>query len=852
MRINSSSRSVATCLFVFITIVFLLSGMHSCKEKENLLPDCDISLPANGTVFLIGDDIEIKAQSTDQDGNIESVAFYFNNNEIIKATASPYQCIVSTETMSPGEYEIRAVATDDRQGMATDKITVSLEAPVELPEAAFSASPLVGDAPLTVVFSESSSGEPETWYWIFGDGEEENIRNPEHTFETPGVYSVSLIVENSAGIDTLSKSDYITVTEAVVAPEAGFSAVPLEGAAPLSVAFTDSSTHSPESWLWDFGDGTTANERNPVHEYQTPGIYTVSLLAGNEAGSDVLTKQGYISVYQDIVPPEAGFSATPLSGYAPLQVAFSDESVNDVDTWLWSFGDGATAIETNPVHIFEDPGTYTVTLTVSNAAGEDVVVKQEYISVLAVPVPPQTNFTGSPSFGDPPLQVTFTDLSVNIPETWEWNFGDGGVSTEQNPVYTYNVPGQYNVSLITSNIAGTDTLVKQSYIFVNNNVFPPQSNFSANPTLGYRPLEVTFTDLSLNDPASWLWDFGDGYTSDEQNPVHTYVRIGDFTVSLTVTNSEGSDVMTKEYYIQVTNPVQVPDAAFTAEPTFGESPLQVFFTDESTNVPTSWYWDFGDGNTTTAHSPVHIYTDPGVYTVSLTATNEAGSDTETKEDFIEVVLPATCPETMTDIDGNVYDALEIGSQCWMQQNLKVTHYPNGDEIPHVVFDDDWAALENNNTDDARCYVGNDPDSDYGMMYSFAAAIADNWERDNFDGQGVCPDGWRLPTHEEWTELIEFLGGEETAGAELKETGTEHWQYPNTGATNSSFFTALPGGFRSQEEGEFERKTEEAWFWTSQEYLNGLVYGRIMQYNSKEASLVAPAKSKGLTIRCILD
>jgi len=207
---------------------------------------------------------------------------------------------------------------------------------------------------------------------------------------------------------------------------------------------------------------------------------------------------------------------------------------------------------------------------------------------------------------------------------------------------------------------------------------------------------------------------------------------------------------------------------------------------------------------------------------------------------------------MTDIDGNVYDALEIGSQCWMQQNLKVTHYPNGDEIPHVVFDDDWAALENNNTDDARCYVGNDPDSDYGMMYSFAAAIADNWERDNFDGQGVCPDGWRLPTHEEWTELIEFLGGEETAGAELKETGTEHWQYPNTGATNSSFFTALPGGFRSQEEGEFERKTEEAWFWTSQEYLNGLVYGRIMQYNSKEASLVAPAKSKGLTIRCILD
>jgi PKD repeat protein len=174
---------------------------------------------------------------------------------------------------------------------------------------------------------------------------------------------------------------------------------------------------------------------------------------------------------------------------------------------------------------------------------------------------------------------------------------------------------------------------------------PPIANFSGTPTNGYIPLSVTFTDLSSNSPTSWAWDFGDSGTSTAQNPTHSYSAAGTYTVALTVTNAGGSDTNTKTNYITITVPV--PVANFTASDTDGTVPHSVTFTDTSTNTPTSWAWDFGDGHVSTAQNPTHVYTETGVYTVTLTATNAGGSDSETKINYV------TAGMTYRNFPGNI-------------------------------------------------------------------------------------------------------------------------------------------------------------------------------------------------------
>lgn len=169
-----------------------------------------------------------------------------------------------------------------------------------------------------------------------------------------------------------------------------------------------------------------------------------------------------------------------------------------------------------------------------------------------------------------------------------------------------------------------------------NVVGPPcdvVADFSGDPTSGCAPLTVNFTDLSSGPVISWSWDFGNGGTSTAQNPSHEYTSAGTYTVNLTVTSEICSDTETKTDYITVsTSPV----ADFAGDPTSGYAPLTVSFTDLSTNSPTSWSWDFGDGGTSTEQNPTHTYDTAGTYTVSLTASNACGSDIETKADYVTV------------------------------------------------------------------------------------------------------------------------------------------------------------------------------------------------------------------------
>ena len=196
--------------------------------------------------------------------------------------------------------------------------------------------------------------------------------------------------------------------------------------------------------------------------------------------------------------------------------------------------------------------------------------------------------------------------------------------------------------------------------------------------------------------------------------------------------------------------------------------------------------------------------------------------------------------TVTDIDGNVYETIQIGGQLWMAENLKVTHYNNGDSISYP-----------SNKDFGTFYEGqygvynNDPSNAdvYGNLYNWAAVV---------DDRGVCPDGWHIPTDAEYTVLTDYLGGESVAGGKMKEAGLEYWNSPNAGATNESGFTALPAGYRYSSNGYYYNIGNYGWFWSSSEYGSNYAWSRLLYYNYSNVGRSSSYKQYGFSIRCLGD
>ncbi|RXA15078.1 PKD domain-containing protein [Methanosarcina sp. MSH10X1] len=547
----------------------------------------------------------------------------------------------------PGKYSITLTLNETGKINAVTKSGyIMVSNGYEAPVAAFSATPVSGKAPLAVSFTDQSTGSPTSRKWTFGDGTYSTGKNPEHTYSKAGLYPVTLTVSNADGSNTLAKTGYIIVSNVLDSPVTGFSASPASGKEPLTVDFTGQSKGAPTSWKWSFGDGNNSIDKNAVHTYNKSGLYSVRLTASNEKGSNTLTKSSYIAVSSVLDGPVSRFSASPTSGKEPLTVSFTDKSIGTPTLWKWSFGDGNTSTDKNPVHMYNKSGLYNVTLAVSNANGSNALTKTGYIAVSGarddIPV---TGFSASPASGKAPLTVSFTDKSTGAPTLLKWSFGDGNNSTEENPVYTYTESGQYNVRLTAGNANGNNALTKSSYINVSSEggtvisdpgYIVPVTAFLATPATGSMPLTVSFTDQSTGSPTSRKWTFGDGTYSTEKNPVHTYNKSGRYPITLTTSNANGSNALTKSGYIVVSSVLDGPVSRFSASPTSGSMPLTVHFTDRSTGAPTAWKWSFGDGNTSTEKNPVHIYNKQGRYNVTLTASNANGSNALTKTGYIAV------------------------------------------------------------------------------------------------------------------------------------------------------------------------------------------------------------------------
>ena len=432
---------------------------------------------------------------------------------------------------------------------------------------------------------------------------------------------VNFTPTDTVNYTTASKDVTINVSDRPVAvlPVANFTAN-------LTGKFTDTSTNNPTSWEWNFGDGNTSTEQNPVHTFSSEGTYNVTLVATNTAGSSDVRSM-VIALNRILTPPDANFTANKTEGTTPLTVKFTDTSTNRPTGWKWDFGDSQTSTVQNPEHTFSGASVYNVTLVATNGDGSSGV-KSMGIKVNRVPTPPVADFTADKTEGTTPLTVKFTDKSTNSPTGWKWNFGDSQTSTVQNPEHTFSGAGVYNVTLIATNGDGSSG-VKSMGIKVNRAPTPPVANFTANKTEGTIPLTVKFTDTSTNSPTGWKWNFGDGSTSNDANPSHTYATAGKFIANLTVSNSDGTATANKT--ITASEAVLgTPKASFTVTPQTGRVPLTVKFTDKSTNA-TSLTWDFGDKTAiSTESNPSHIYKAAGFFTVKLTATNGNKSSVASK------------------------------------------------------------------------------------------------------------------------------------------------------------------------------------------------------------------------------
>ena len=474
-------------------------------------------------------------------------------------------------------------------------------------------------------FVNNSTGA-DSYLWNFGDGTTSTDANPTHVYGAPGTYTVSLTASNSAGCsDFMAQNNVVTVN---AAPTASFTSANNQGCdIPLIVNFTDQSSGNIVGYYWDFGNGQTSNAPNPTATFANPGLYTISLTVTGPNGCQTTET---IPDYVRVEPPRANFVPGPVEGCLPLTVNFVDLSTSPVDpivSWAWSFGDGGVSSLQSPTHTYTLPGQYTVRLTVTTQSGCQDFHLYQFIDVGSRP---SVNFDAVPRTACVGEDVNFIDMTAGTGNYWEWNFGDGSGSTDPNPVHTYSDTGTFDISLIVGYNGCRDTLIREDFITING----PIADFIYAPLQACNPpVNVSFFDQSIN-ATNWFWEFGDGNTSDAQNPINRYDKSGVYTINLIIEDSVTGCVDEMTQVITITD----PQADFSASATFGCAPMDVSFTDKSTDA-ISWYWDFGDGSVSTDPNPTHTYNTPGTYTVTQIVSDGLCSDTLTYTNHIRTVGP---------------------------------------------------------------------------------------------------------------------------------------------------------------------------------------------------------------------
>lgn len=566
----------------------------------------------------------------------------------------------------------------------------------QAPNAQFTASPLsvcVG-SPVSFTNQSTSSLPIQSYAWDFGDGNSSTTANTSHVYATPGTYTVTLVVVNSAGTaDAEVKTNYITVNPI---PTASFTTSGNGCTVPFGVTFTNTSSGTGNTYAWNFGNSQTSTQQNPpVVTYSASGTYNVTLTATNGAGCQATSTQSLV-----VSNYTAGISAQS-SVCVGQSVSFSDNSTVGANQWSWNFGNGQTSTQENPTFTYNTPGSYTVTLTSQNTSSGCSGTATHSITVLPKPTP---SFAADITAGCAPTTVNFTN---NSPSgiSYNWNFGNGQTFTGQTPPpITYSTNGSFAVTLeMVGDNGCSGSVTINNYIVITN----PNAQFLATPLNGCDPLNVTFIENSTTpNPASnpivgWEWNFGNGSTFSGQFPPVQTFTVGVYDVSLIITTQSGCvDTTTLAEYIKVG---LIDQVNFTVDPMIECAKTSIDFTNTTViNAPhdpneITYDWDFGDNQSSTQENPTHQYvSDTGYYDVTLIVDFRGCKDTLEIQQAVyikapisqfSVVNPLTCnpptlPVSVSVTDNAIHGALSDDIEMiwrWGDGTITVLDDPDLDD-----------------------------------------------------------------------------------------------------------------------------------------------------------------------------
>jgi len=486
-----------------------------------------------------------------------------------------------------------------------------------------------------------------------------SIESPSVEYFTSGNHQVTLIAKNSNN-DINAVNHSITISPSL-APQ--LSAQIAGNCLSSPISFTGQQlSGNISSWNWDFGDGVgTSTLQNDTYTYATAGAYQIKLSVTDANGCNNLYIDS-VTVYEEPLP---AFTIPGGTLCMNNSMAFTNVTIGETGpavTWSWDFNGEGSSSDKDPSFTFLTPGNKTVTLT-SSIPGCANVAQQTFFIEEA----PITNFSANPVCNGQSTLFADSTTGTNL-TTWNWDFGDGNISTDTAPIHTYALPGKYAVTLTVSNSLGCSTS-KTDTIY---NHALPVVNFTNDLPCSSSPIQ--FTDQSIVQDAglvAWEWDFGDGNTDIARNPQHIYGQIGDFTVQLKVYSQYGC-VDSAESVISV---IQGPEVAFGWDNgCVGEATT---FTDETFagGQPLSWFWQI-ENQIYNSPTPQHTFNTPGTYTIALSVTSANLCAQTLFSDIIIEDMPVTSFGYLESCDDNTVTFFDTTPSSIDTRVWKINGTPN--------------------------------------------------------------------------------------------------------------------------------------------------------------------------------
>ena len=541
-------------------------------------------------------------------GTITSWNWNFGNGNIA-ATNS-----VNHTYSAYGNYTATLIVTSDRGCIDSIQQNIQIHRP---PVADFIGTDVCANAPIQYTNTSTSGAGSILFYaWNFGDGNSGNSASPIHSYNSAGSYNVSLSITSSLGC-TDSNNTIVTIYPI---PAANFTVDPTCENSDAVFSNTSSiSAGSITNYYWNFGDNSSSNLVSPLHTYTSAGNYQVDLITTSDNGCRD-TIQGMLII--DPLPV-ANFTAVNVCADAPVEfLDLSSISTGSINSWAWDFGDGTASSSDEPVHIYNSPGSYVVTLTVTSSEGCSASFTS---NVNIYPNPSAAFLSNNVCLGNGSVFINQSDVAGGIAFYNMWSFSDGTQSTQTSPLHTFTSSGTYTILLTVTSVNGCmSTATQTSRVYI-----PPTTLFIA-PDVCHGAV-TRFDDNSYSQDghiATWLWNFGDGSMSTEGNPSHLYTGTGKYNVSLTTTSSFGCSSPYEDTLEIYTKPVSRIQTANVCE---GIDVEFINTTINNTGTNISYLWDLGNGFTSADSSLIYNFDQPGTYDVTLTATSSFGcSDTQLK------------------------------------------------------------------------------------------------------------------------------------------------------------------------------------------------------------------------------